>query len=118
MAGAALTLADEEPALVWEIAADEILRRSWPVLHFRRRATADVELGGVDVGRSRNGHITFGGGRPQFCLWAHLAKLDVQVAFDELPPPLGDVEPTGPVERVRSHSTNALERMPVRVTPT
>jgi hypothetical protein len=37
--------------------------------------------------------------------------------FDELLPRLGDMELTGPVERVRSNFTNALKRMAVRVTP-
>jgi cytochrome P450 len=135
----------EEPALVWETAADEILRWSCPVLHFRRTATADVELRGeriatgnkvviwyasanfdedvfedphrFDVGRRPNRHITFGGGGPHFCLGAYLAKLEVQVMFDELLPRLADMEVTGSPERVRSNFTNAFKRMPVRVTP-
>ncbi len=32
-------------------------------------------------------------------------------------PRLADMEATGSLERVRSHFTNALKRMPVRVTP-
>jgi cholest-4-en-3-one 26-monooxygenase len=78
-----------EPELVRTTAADEILRWSSPVLHFRRTATQDVELGGrtikagdklviwyvsanfdeqvfedplrLDVGRRPNPHLTFGG---------------------------------------------------------
>ena len=124
--------------------ADEILRWSSPVLHFRRTATRDVELRGrriatgdkvvvwyvsanfdedvfdgplrFDVGRRPNRHITFGGGGPHYCLGAHLAKLEVQVLFEELLPRLAGLELTGPAERVRSNFTNALKRMPVRVT--
>ena len=127
-----------------ETAADEILRWSSPVLHFRRTATRDLELRGeriaagdkvvvwyvsanfdedvfdeplrFDVGRKPNRHITFGGGGPHYCLGAHLAKLEVQVLFEELLPRLADLELTGPAERVRSNFTNALKRMPVRVT--
>jgi cytochrome P450 len=69
-----------------------------------------------DVGRSPNRHVTFGGGGPHYCLGAPLAKLEVQVLFDELLPRLETLELTGPVERVRTNFTNAIKRMPVRVT--
>jgi cytochrome P450 len=133
----------DDPELVWTAGADEILRWSSPVLHFRRTATRDVELGGqtiragdkiviwyvsanfdeevfsdplgFDVGRRPNPHVTFGGGGPHFCLGAHLAKLEVQVMFDELLPRLADIELLGPAERMRTNFTNALKRMPVRV---
>jgi cytochrome P450 len=134
----------DDPELVWTAGADEILRWSSPVLHFRRTATRDVEVGGqtiragdkvviwyvsanfdeevfadplrFDVGRRPNPHVTFGGGGPHFCLGAHLAKLEVQVMFDALLPRLADMELVGPVERMRTNFTNALKRMPVRVT--
>jgi cytochrome P450 len=133
----------DEPELVWKAGADEILRWSSPVLHFRRTATRDVELGGqtiragdkvvvwyvsanfdedvftdplrLDVGRRPNPHITFGGGGPHYCLGAHLAKLEVQVMFDMLLPRLARLELTAPPERMRTNFTNALKRMPVRV---
>lgn len=133
-----------DPQLAWERGADEILRWSSPVLHFRRTATADTEIRGqpiaagdkvvvwyvsanfdeevfeaperFDVGRSPNRHLTFGGGGPHYCLGAHLAKLEVQVLFDELLPRLAALEVTGPVERMRTNFTNAIKRMPVRVT--
>ena len=135
----------DQPVLIADAGADEILRWSTPVLHFRRTATADVELRGqwiragdkvvvwyvsanfdedvfddpfrFDVGRTPNRHITFGGGGPHYCLGAHLAKLEVQVLFDELLPRVADVELTGPVERMRTNFTNALKRMPVRISP-
>ncbi len=133
-----------DPQLAWERGADEILRWSTPVLHFRRTATADTEIRGqpiaagdkvvvwyvsanfdeevfeaperFDVGRSPNRYLTFGGGGPHYCLGAHLAKLEVQVLFDELLPRLAALEVTGPVERMRTNFTNAIKRMPVRVT--
>jgi cytochrome P450 len=133
-----------EPGLVAVSAADEILRWSSPVLHFRRTATRDVELGGrairagdkvvvwyvsanfdeevfedpfrFDVGRRPNPHVTFGGGGPHYCLGAHLAKLEVQVMFEALLPRLADLELTAAPERMRTNFTNALKRMPVRVT--
>jgi cytochrome P450 len=134
----------DDPELLWAAGADEILRWSSPVLHFRRTATRDVELGGrtiaagdkvvvwyvsanfdegvfedplrFDVGRRPNPHVTFGGGGPHYCLGAHLAKLEVQVMFDMLLPRLADLELTARPERMRTNFTNALKRMPVRVT--
>ncbi len=133
----------EDVGLIADTGADEILRWSSPVLHFRRTATSDVELRGqriragdkvvvwyvsanfdedvfddpyrFDVGRRPNRHVTFGGGGPHYCLGAHLAKLEVQVMFEELLPRLADVELAGPPQRVRTNFTNALKRMPVRV---
>jgi cytochrome P450 len=133
----------EDPELIWTSGADEILRWSTPVLHFRRTATRDVEVRGrtikagdkvvvwyvsanfdeevftdplrFDVGRRPNPHLTFGGGGPHYCLGAHLAKLEVQVMFDALLPRLADIELAGPPERMRTNFTNALKRMPVRV---
>ena len=133
----------EDPELLWDSGADEILRWSSPVLHFRRTATRDVELREqtirsgdkvvvwyvsanfdeevfedplrFDVGRRPNQHVTFGGGGPHYCLGAHLAKLEVQVMFDLLLPRLAELELTGPPERMRTNFTNALKRMPVRV---
>ena len=134
-----------DPRLLWETGADEILRWSTPVLHFRRTAAVDAEVRGqaiaagdkvvvwyvsanfdeevfedpfrFDVGRSPNRHITFGGGGPHFCLGAHLAKLEVQVMFDELLARIRDMELAGPTRRMRTNFTNALKAMPVRVTP-
>jgi cytochrome P450 len=133
-----------DPELLWTAGADEILRWSSPVLHFRRTATRDVELRGqtiaagdkvvvwygsanfdeevfsdpldFDVTRKPNPHVTFGGGGPHYCLGAHLARLEVQVMFDLLLPRLADLELTAPPERMRTNFTNALKRMPVRVT--
>jgi cytochrome P450 len=70
-----------------------------------------------DAGRTPNRQITFGGGGPHYCLGAHLAKLEVQILFDELLPRIRDLELTARPERMRSNFTNALKRMPVRVTP-
>jgi cytochrome P450 len=134
----------DDRRLAWDCGADEILRWSSPVLHFRRTASVDTELRGreiaagdkvvvwyvsanydeevfdeperFDVGRSPNRHVTFGGGGPHYCLGAPLAKLEVQVLFDELLPRLERLALTGPVERVRTNFTNAIKRMPVRVT--
>src|SRR5207244_4217071 len=132
-----------EPELIWRTGADEILRWSTPVLHFRRTATRDVELRGktirtgdkvvtwyisanrdeemfpepyrFDVGRQPNEHVTFGPGGPHFCLGAHLARLETRILFEELLPRIDSIEPAGPVRRIRSNFVNGFKSMPVRI---
>jgi cytochrome P450 len=132
----------DDPGLM-RTAADEILRWSSPVIHFRRTATVDTEVRGVpiaagdkvvvwlmsgnydelrfeephrfDLERRPNPHVAFGRGGPHFCLGAHLAKLEVRVMFEELLPRLGSIELTAPARRIESNFTNALRTMPVRV---
>lgn len=126
-------------------AADEILRWATPVHHFRRTATADIELGGkqiaendkvtnwfisgnfdeevfddpysFDVGRTPNKHVTFGPGGPHFCTGAHLARLEIRVVFEELISRIADFELTGTPERLQSNFFNGIKRMPMRLTP-
>lgn len=123
-------------------AVEEILRWSTPILHFRRTATHDLELGGqvvrrgdkvvlwfvsanyddevfpdplrFDIGRDPNPHVIFGAGGPHFCLGANLARLEIRVVFDTILDHLGDVRLAGAPVRSRSNFTNGLERLPVR----
>jgi cytochrome P450 len=124
-------------------ATEEILRWATPVMHFRRTATRDVELGGqqikagdkvvtwfisadrdesvfpdpyrFDIRRTPNDHVVFGPGGPHFCLGAHLARLETRILFQELLPRLKSIEPAGKIERLRSNFINGIKRMPVRV---
>ncbi len=126
-------------------AASEILRWATPVHHFRRTATADVELRDkqireddklatwyisgnfdelvfedpyrFDVGRDPNPQMTFGPGGPHFCTGAHLARLEVEIVFEELVRKVSEFELTGPVERLQSNAFNGIKRMPLRLTP-
>ena len=137
-----LKLLQEEPERIPR-ATEEILRWATPVHHFRRTATREVEVRGVeikrgdkvvtwytsanrdeevfpdpytfDVTRTPNDHVTFGPGGPHFCLGAHLARLETKILFQELLPRLKSIELTGPVERIRSNFVNGIKRMPVRV---
>jgi cholest-4-en-3-one 26-monooxygenase len=124
-------------------AVEEILRWATPVTHFRRTATCDIELQGVtipegdavylsyssanrdedvfadpyrfDVGRTPNPHLAFGGGGPHFCLGAQLARLEMRIMFDELLNQVDRIEPTGPVDRLRSNFINGIKHLPVRL---
>jgi cholest-4-en-3-one 26-monooxygenase len=132
-----------DPSLL-PTAVEEMLRFVSPVMHFRRTATRDVELGGqkiregdkvilwyisanrdadvfpdadrFDVSRTPNEHIAFGLGQ-HFCLGANLARLEIRVMFEELLRRLPDVELAGPVRRLRSNFINGVKTMPVRFTP-
>jgi cholest-4-en-3-one 26-monooxygenase len=130
----------DDPSLV-NSAVEEILRWSSPVMHFRRQATAPTQIGDqkigedekvvfwhisanrdeahfddpykFDVGRSPNEHVAFGGGGPHFCLGANLARLEMQVFFEELVKRLPDIEVSGEVQRLRSNFINGLKHIPV-----
>jgi cholest-4-en-3-one 26-monooxygenase len=123
-------------------AVDEMLRWASPVINFRRTATADTELGGqqikkgdkvvifyisanrdekvfadpfkFDVTRSPNEHVAFGGGGPHYCLGANLAKLEINIMFNEVLDRLDDIELAGDVQRLRSNFINGLKHVPVK----
>jgi len=127
-------------------AVEEIVRCVSPVMYFRRTPTRDVELHGqkipegdkvliyyisanrdedvfpepdrFDVGRTPNEHVGFGGGGPHYCLGANLAPLEIRVMFEELLRRIPDMQPAGPVTRLRSNFINGIKHMPVAFTPT
>jgi cytochrome P450 len=114
------------------------------VHHFRRTTTQDTELADVripagakvttwfvsgnrddtvfanadvfDVGRQPNPHMAFGPGGIHHCMGAHLARMEIRVAFEELLRRVEDIEQVGPAERLRSNFFNGIKRLPVRVT--
>lgn len=131
-----------EPELV-PGAVEEILRWATPVNNFRRTATCDVELHGVqikegdavvmfypsgnrdeavfkdpytfDIRRNPNPHLTFGGGGPHFCLGSNLARLEMRIVFEELARQVKGIELTGDVSRLRSHFVHGIKTLPVRL---
>jgi cytochrome P450 len=126
-------------------AIEEIVRYASPVIHFRRTAMEDTEVGGVpvakgdkvvmwyesanrderhfedpyrfDIRRSPNEHVGFGGGGPHFCLGANLARREIATMFDELFRWLPDLEPTASPDYLRSNFIHGIKRMPCRFTP-
>lgn len=126
-------------------AVEEMLRYVTPVMHFRRTATADMELRGqqikegdkivfwhtsanrdeaafddpnsFDVTRSPNNHIAFGGGGPHFCLGANLARMEIMVMFDRVLERLPDIRLDGDVQRLQSNFINGTKHLPVAFSP-
>ncbi|TMA65119.1 MAG: cytochrome P450, partial [Deltaproteobacteria bacterium] len=126
-------------------AVEEIVRWATPVIHFRRTATRDVEIGGqrihagdkvvlwynsanrdeafwsdpyrFDVTRTPNDHVGFGAGGPHFCLGANLARREIRVMFDELLHRLPDMHVTGPPDMLQSAFIHGIKRMRVEFTP-
>jgi len=124
-------------------AIEEILRWASPVMYFRRNITRDTTLGGqalkagekisiwyisanrdesvfkdpfkFDITRSPNEHVAFGGGGPHFCLGASLARLEMNLLFDELVKRVDTIELAGDVKRLRSNFINGIKHLPVRM---
>jgi len=126
-------------------AVEEIVRWATPVIHFRRTASRDTELGGqaiaegdkvvlwyssanrdeshfadphrFDVRRTPNDHVGFGAGGPHFCLGANLARREITVMFDELFRRLPDLQITGEPAMLQSAFIHGIKRMPCAFTP-
>ena len=126
---------------------EELLRWITPIKNMSRTVTRDVEVGGqvlheddqlillypsanrdaavfedpytLDVRRDPNPHLSFGFGT-HFCLGAALARLELNVMFDELGRRLPDIElaTDAPLEFRASNFIVGPEGMPVTFTPT
>ena len=122
-------------------AIEEILRWTSPIIHFARTAAEDVELRGqrirrgdvvalfypsanrdeevfedpyrFRIDRHPNRHLAFGVGE-HFCAGAHVARLELEMAYRYLLPRLEEVELAGPVERLTSNLVGGIKRLPIR----
>jgi cholest-4-en-3-one 26-monooxygenase len=133
----------DDPTLVAS-AVEESLRMFPAFAHFRRTATCDTELAGqkirqgekvvlwyvssnrqeslyedpdrFDVTRSPE-HQAFGAGGRHFCLGTALARLELQVMFEETLARYPAMELAGRSVTVESAFINQLKTLPVRLTP-
>ncbi|WP_460391348.1 cytochrome P450 [Actinophytocola sediminis] len=122
-------------------AIEEMLRWWSPIMHFRRTATVDTELGGrliragdkvvvwfssgnrdervftepdrFDITRQPNDHLSFGHG-PHYCVGAHLVKVQMRAMFTAVFDQLGDVEPAGELVGLRSNFQHGVTHLPIR----
>ncbi len=125
-------------------AVEEMLRWVSPIVNMSRTATRDVELHGrkiregdcvlllyasgnrdervfdaperFDVERHPNDHVAFGGFGEHFCLGASLARLELNVMFEELMARLPDLELDGEGELPRTPSSFIRGIREMRVT--
>jgi cholest-4-en-3-one 26-monooxygenase len=129
----------QDPALM-PSAVEEILRWEPPIHHFRRTATADVDLGSqpiaagdkvlmwyagsnrdpavfdhphtFDIGRTPNPQQSFGIGE-HFCLGANLARLSLRLLFTELLATIENVQLEAPPRRLHSNLINGIKEMQI-----
>jgi cytochrome P450 len=126
-------------------AVEEIVRWATPVIHFRRTATRDVELGGTtiregekivmwynsanrdasafkdpyrfDVTRTPNEHLGYGGGGAHYCLGAQLARREIKIMFEELFRAVPDIRIVGEPDKLFSAFIHGIKRMRAEWTP-
>ncbi len=120
-------------------AVEEFVRWATPVMTFRRTAATDFELCGqtilagekvvmfypsgnwdtevfdhperLDLSRSPNPHVGFGGGGVHFCLGAHVARAQLRAIFGELLRQLPDIQAGDPTY-VPGNFIHAVRSMP------
>ena len=132
----------EDPDTRLGSAIEEMLRWVSPVVCMRRTAQADTEIRGVpiaagdkvvmfygaanrdpevfgssagalDLSRTPNEHIAFGGGGPHFCLGAHIARVEIRAILRELLTRCADLAPAGPTEWLPSTFISGPKHLPV-----
>jgi cholest-4-en-3-one 26-monooxygenase len=136
----------ERPELLAETAVEEFIRWVSPLSNMRRTVTEDHELHGqqlkagdevlllyasanrdprvfsrpdeLDVTRANSRHLSFGTGT-HVCLGAHLARLEIRVAFEELLKRMPDWELADPSEPRILPATfaRAYDRVRITFTP-
>ncbi len=130
----------EEPDLMGR-AIEEVVRWTSPVIHFGRTAAQDCEIRGKKIAkgehlalfypsanrdadifdapdsfridRNPNRHIGFGIGE-HFCAGAHVARLEIQMAYQYLLPHIEEVELAAPPARLHSTFVGGIKRLPIR----
>ena len=135
-----LRLVQQNPDLL-KSTIEESLRWSSPIIHFARTATRDTEIRGqkiregdrvglfygsanrdedifdrpfeFDVTRVPNRHLAFGIGE-HFCAGAHVARLEMEMAYKYLLPRIEEIELAGPPERLYSALVGGVKHLPIR----
>jgi cytochrome P450 len=127
------------------MAVEEIIRWATPIMTFRRTAAHDTELGGqhitegdkvimfyssanmdtevfdqperLDLSRSPNKHVAFGGGGIHHCLGAQLARRQIAATFRELLTRLPDIHVVGEPELGNGNFFHTVMSMTAEFSP-
>jgi cholest-4-en-3-one 26-monooxygenase len=122
-------------------AADEIIRWATPVTVFQRTAINDVVIGGVpipkgervglyyssanfdedvftdpfrfDITRDPNPHQAFGGHGAHYCIGANLARMEIELIFNEIADKMPDITQAGEPRRLRHGWINGIKELQV-----
>ncbi|MFL6025207.1 MAG: cytochrome P450 [Marmoricola sp.] len=122
---------------------DEVTRWATPVNVFQRTAVNDVEVGGqlikagqrvglfyasgnhdeevftdpytFDITRDPNPHLAFGGHGAHYCIGANLARVEMNLIFNELADQVTKIERLGEPVRLRHSWINGIKEMRVRL---
>jgi cytochrome P450 len=134
----------EQPELIPNMVA-EMIRWQTPVIHMRRTATEDTELGGKRIRRGEKvvmwylsgnrdeevfenadkliidrpnarQHVSFGYGLHR-CMGNRLAELQLRLLWEEIHTRFRQIEVVGPVRRVPNNFIRGIADLPVRVHP-
>ncbi|MGD1257012.1 cytochrome P450 [Mycobacterium seoulense] len=70
-----------------------------------------------DIARKPNNHFAFGGPGPHVCLGAHLARLELNVAFKMLYARYPDINSAGEPVMLRSNFVNGIKHLKATYTP-
>ncbi|GAA2597813.1 cytochrome P450 [Dactylosporangium fulvum] len=132
----------ERPDVI-DSAVEEVVRWTSPALHIARVATVDTTIRGArisageivslwigaanrdvevfedpytfNLARTPNRHMAYGFG-PHFCLGGALARIEMQILFEEIRNQAGSVSLAGDVEYSRSNFLAGVSRLPVTFT--
>jgi cytochrome P450 len=135
----------QQPGLISKL-VEEVLRLEPPVISLFRVCTRDVNVNGqrlkqgdavlmhfgganrdpeafadpgdLDMARTSNRHLTFGGG-PHRCIGSHLARLNLRVIFEEILSRMQDIRITSgdAPRRTPASMERGLEYLPISFTP-
>lgn len=138
-----LDLLYRDPGLV-DQAVEEVIRFACPVLHMRRTATCDTQLGDIAIAEGdkvviwyasanfdeeafenpldfditrpiKPMQVSFGAKGPHHCLGAPLARMEIRVLLEEMIARNLRIERNGQVIRTRSNFVNGISSLPARV---